>query len=93
MRYKTPKALEQAVKAAAAKSDRDTSKAIAGFYHDRFLCRTFTSSEPAFVLKGRPWAAGPYLAIPPASSWSCSDKCAGVQDMLPCQPPLTSVIA
>lgn len=52
MRYKTPKALEQAVKAAAVKSDRDTSKAIAGFYHDRFLCRTFASSEPAFVLKG-----------------------------------------
>lgn len=52
MRYKTPKAPEQAVKAAAVKSDRDTSKAIAGFYHNRFLCRTFASSEPAFVLKG-----------------------------------------
>ena len=52
MRYKTPKALEQAVKSAAVKSDRDTNKAIAGFYHDRFLCRTFASSEPAFVLKG-----------------------------------------
>lgn len=45
MRYKTPKALEQAVKAAAVKSDRDTSKAIAGFYHDRFLCRTFASKR------------------------------------------------
>ena len=52
MRYKTPKALEQAVKAAAVKSDRDTSRAIAGFYHDRFLCRLFSADEPAFVLKG-----------------------------------------
>ena len=52
MRHKTPKAPEQAVKAAAVKSGRDTNKAIAGFYHDRFLCRTFASSEPAFVLKG-----------------------------------------
>ncbi|MBR3313191.1 MAG: nucleotidyl transferase AbiEii/AbiGii toxin family protein [Atopobiaceae bacterium] len=25
---------------------------MASFYHDRFLCRTFASSEPAFVLKG-----------------------------------------
>ena len=46
MRYKTPKALEQAVKAAAVKSGRDTNRAIAGFYHDRFLCRVFASSEP-----------------------------------------------
>ena len=52
MRYKTPKALEQAVKAAAKKSGRDTNKAIAGFYHDRFLCRVFAADEPAFVLKG-----------------------------------------
>ena len=52
MRYKTPKALEQAVKAVAVKSDRDTSRAIAGFYHDRFLCRVFSADEPAFVLKG-----------------------------------------
>ena len=52
MRYKTPKALEQAVKAAAARSDRDTNRAIVGFYHDRFLCRVFATNEPAFVLKG-----------------------------------------
>ena len=52
MRYKTPKALEQAVKAAAVRSGRDTNRAIAGFYHDRFLCRVFASSKPAFVLKG-----------------------------------------
>ena len=52
MRYKTPRALEQAVKAAARKSSRDTSRAIAGFYHDRFLCRVFAADEPAFVLKG-----------------------------------------
>ena len=52
MRYKTPKALEQAVKAAAVKSDRGTNRAIAGFYHDRFLCRIFSADEPAFVLKG-----------------------------------------
>ena len=52
MRYKTAKALEQAVKAAARKSSRDTNKAIAGFYHDRFLCRVFATDEPAFVLKG-----------------------------------------
>ncbi len=52
MRHKTPKALEQAVKAAAVKSGRDTNRAIAGFYHDRFLCRVFSESEPAFVLKG-----------------------------------------
>ena len=52
MRYKTPKALEQAVKAAAKKSGRDTNKAIAGFYHDRFLCRVFAADEHAFVLKG-----------------------------------------
>ena len=52
MRYKTSKALEQAMKAAAAKSDRDTHEAISGFYHDRFLCRVFASSEPIFILKG-----------------------------------------
>ena len=45
MRYKTSKALEQAVKAAAVKLGRDTNGAIAGFYHDRFLCRVFSESE------------------------------------------------
>ena len=52
MRCKTPKALEQAVKAAAKKSGRDTNRAIAGFYHDRFLCRVFAAGKPAFILKG-----------------------------------------
>ena len=52
MRYETPSALEQAVKVAAKKSGRDTNRAIAGFYHDRFLCRVFATDEPAFVLKG-----------------------------------------
>ena len=45
MRYRTPKALEQAVKAAAVKSGRNTNRAIAGFYHDQFLCRVYASSE------------------------------------------------
>lgn len=52
MKYKTPRALEQAVKAAAKRSGRDANKAIKGFYHDRFLCRVFSLEEPAFVLKG-----------------------------------------
>ena len=52
MRYKTPAALEQAVKAAALKSSRDTSRAISGFYHDRLLCRVFAADKPTFVLKG-----------------------------------------
>lgn len=52
MKYKTPRALEQAVKAAAKRSGRDAHKAIKGFYHDRFLCRVFSLDEPAFVLKG-----------------------------------------
>jgi hypothetical protein len=52
MKYKTPQALEQAVKAAASKSGRDTHEAITEFYHDRFLCRVFSSNEPSFILKG-----------------------------------------
>lgn len=52
MKYKTPRALEQAVKAAASKSSRDTHEAITEFYHDRFLCRVFASNEPSFILKG-----------------------------------------
>lgn len=52
MKYKDPRSLEMAVKAAAKSSDTDTNKAIEGFYFDRFLCRVFSESEPAFILKG-----------------------------------------
>ena len=52
MKYKNPRALEMAVKAAARASGTDTSKAIAGFYFDRFLCRVFSEDDPAFILKG-----------------------------------------
>lgn len=52
MRYKSARALEQAVNAAARKSGRDVGKAIDGFYKDRLLCRIFSQDEPAFVLKG-----------------------------------------
>ena len=52
MKYRTPRALEQAVKAAAKESGRDVNRAITGFYHDRLLCRVFSQTEPAFVLKG-----------------------------------------
>ena len=52
MNYKTPRALEQAVKEAVKKSGRDVNKGITGFYHDRFLCRVFAAEEPAFILKG-----------------------------------------
>lgn len=52
MRYKTPAALEMAVKAAAKASPLDTNRAISGFYFDRLLCRIFSESEPTFILKG-----------------------------------------
>ena len=52
MRYRSPKALEQAVKAAARRSGRDVGKAIAAFWRDRLLCRVFSTPEPEFVLKG-----------------------------------------
>jgi len=52
MRYRTPAALEMAVKAEAKASPVDTNKAIAGFYFDRLLCRIFSEDDPSFVLKG-----------------------------------------
>lgn len=52
MRYKTPAALEMAVKEAAKKSPLDTNRAIAGFYFHRLLCRVFSDPETPFVLKG-----------------------------------------
>lgn len=51
-KYKTPRALEQAVKSAAQKFPMDTNKAIRSFYFDRLLCRIFSEEHPAFVLKG-----------------------------------------
>ena len=52
MRYKTPAALEMAVKEAAKKSPLDTNRAIAGFYLHRLLCRVFSDPDSPFVLKG-----------------------------------------
>lgn len=51
-RYASAQALEQAVKASARKSHRDTNREIAGFYRDRLLCRIFSEPNPRFVLKG-----------------------------------------
>ena len=51
MRYKTPAALEMAVKEAAKKSPLDTNRAIAGFYFHRLLCRVF--SDPDIDLLAR----------------------------------------
>lgn len=52
MRYKTPAALEMAVKEAAKKSPLDTNRAIAGFCFHRLLCRVFSDPDSPFVLKG-----------------------------------------
>lgn len=55
MRYKTPAALEMAVKEAAKKSPLGTNRAIAGFYFHRLLwllCRVFSDPDSPFVLKG-----------------------------------------
>lgn len=52
MRYKTPRALEQAVKEAARKSGRNVNRAITDFYHDRLLERVFSRPDSPFVLKG-----------------------------------------
>lgn len=50
--YKTPQALEMAVKAAAKASPQDTSRAIQGFWFHRLLCRVFHDPQSGFVLKG-----------------------------------------
>lgn len=52
MRYKTPAALEMAVKAAARQSPLDTGRAMTGFYFHRLLCRIFNDPHRSFVLKG-----------------------------------------
>lgn len=50
--YSSPRALEMAVKEAARRSPMDTSRAIAGFYFHRLLCRVFSDPDSPFVLKG-----------------------------------------
>lgn len=45
MRYRTPAALEMAVKAAAKASPLDTNLAIFGFYFHRLLCRVFSEKD------------------------------------------------
>ncbi len=50
--YKTPGALEMAVKEAARKSGQDIGQALQNYYHDRFLERIFSEPNPSFVLKG-----------------------------------------
>lgn len=51
MRYRTPAALEMAVKAAAKASPLDTNLAISGFYFHRLLCRVFSEKDRKFVQK------------------------------------------
>ncbi|WP_216402890.1 nucleotidyl transferase AbiEii/AbiGii toxin family protein [Arcanobacterium phocae] len=52
MSYKTPSALEQAVKSAASAAPLNTGRAISAFYFHRFLCRVFANGNNSFVLKG-----------------------------------------
>lgn len=52
MKYKTPAALEMAVRNAARRSQMDTNRAIVGFYFHRLLCRIFSKEDCYFVLKG-----------------------------------------
>lgn len=52
MAYKSPAALEMAIKAAAKASEQDTNRAIARFYHHRLLCRVFSEPDSPFILKG-----------------------------------------
>lgn len=51
MRYRTPAALEMAVKAAAKASPLDTNLAISGFYFHLLLCRMFSEKDRKFALK------------------------------------------
>lgn len=52
MRYRTPAALEMAIKEAAKASRTDTNRAIEGFYRHRLLCRVFSVDDAPFILKG-----------------------------------------
>lgn len=50
--FKSPRALEMAVKEAAKLSPMDTGKAVSSFYFHRLLCRVFADDSMGFVLKG-----------------------------------------
>lgn len=50
--YRTPRALEQAVKSVAEASPMDTGRAVQSFWFHRLLCRVFCDSRSGFVLKG-----------------------------------------
>lgn len=50
--YKTPEALQMAVRDAARNSPIETSRAIESFYYHRLLCRIFSRPDSKFVLKG-----------------------------------------
>lgn len=52
MGYKTPAALEMAVREAAKRSPMDANRAIAGFCFHRLLCRVFNDEDCRFILKG-----------------------------------------
>lgn len=52
MKYKTPAALEMAVRNAARQSPMDTNRAIVGFDFHRLLSRIFSEDDCRFVLKG-----------------------------------------
>jgi hypothetical protein len=52
MDYKSPAALEMAIKEAAKASSMDTNRAISGFYFHRLLCRVFSEENSPFILKG-----------------------------------------
>lgn len=50
--YRSPRALEMAIKEAAKASPLDTNDAIRNFYFHRLLCRVFSERMSVFVLKG-----------------------------------------
>ena len=52
VKYKTPAALEMAVRNAARQSPMDTNRAIVGFDFHRLLSRIFSEDDCRFVLKG-----------------------------------------
>lgn len=52
MAYRTPQALEMALKSAARASSMDTGRAVSSFYHHRLLCRVFSDPRSRFLLKG-----------------------------------------
>ncbi|QTG74968.1 nucleotidyl transferase AbiEii/AbiGii toxin family protein [Trueperella pecoris] len=52
MIYKSPAALEMALKAAAVSSPFDANRAVSSFYFHRLLYRVFSGGNNEFVLKG-----------------------------------------